>query len=102
MKSEPEAVPRKRQFGEVGVGGFLHTSRLRGRTADSLEAKGEKQEACRFSPAAAARGQAAGPPGGCGSEPGRGGDWEGELDTDHSSESRVASGLLRDLEGICK
>ena len=40
MTSESEAVPRKRQFGEVGVGAFLHTSRLRGRTADSLEAKG--------------------------------------------------------------
>lgn len=66
MTSESEAVPRKRQFGWVGHGEFLHTSRLRGRTANSLETKG--REAGGWPVLARGggrrRGQAGGPPGG--------------------------------------
>lgn len=57
---------------------------------------------------AAAGARQAGRPERCGSELGPVGGWEvrrglgGELDKDHNSESKVASGLFRDLEGICK
>lgn len=64
--------------------------------------KGVKQEEGRSSPAAAAGARQAGCPGRCGSELGPGRGWEGELNKYHNSESRVASALLRDLEGICK
>ena len=102
MTSESEAVPHKRQSGQFGVGEFLHSSRLRGRTPNSLETNGLKQEEGRSSLVAAPGARQAGPRERCGSELGPGGGWEGELDKDHNSESKVASGLFRDLEGICK
>lgn len=66
MTSESEAVPRKRQFGQFGqfgVGEFLHTSRLRGRTPHSLETKGHEAGGRQVLDSGGRRGQAGGLPG---------------------------------------
>ena len=63
MTSESEAVPHKRQSGQFGVGEFLHSSRLRGRTPHSLETKGREAGGRPVLASGGRRGQAGGLPG---------------------------------------
>ena len=63
MTSESEAVPHKRQFGQFGVGEFLHSSRLPGRTPHRLATTGREAGGRPVLASGGRRGQAGGLPG---------------------------------------